>query len=183
MENKERIEIPLNKSRLALMVIGAIAFVMVSLWLIVYRPTIGNPVFDNLIVKYPLAIISVLFFGLLMIYLVKKLTDKRPGITIENNGVFDNTSGVSVGLVPWTDITHISMIKVMNQQFVVISVSNPDHYINKQTNFLKKKGVQYNYSRYGSPVCITMSSLKCKPDQLLFMLLEKFRKNKANQAI
>jgi hypothetical protein len=53
--------------------------------------------------------------------------------------VFDNTSAVSAGLVPWTDVLEIRETKVANQTFINLVVKNPQEYINKQKNGIKRK--------------------------------------------
>ena len=149
------------------MLIGSIAFVLIGLWLLIYQPSIGNPIFDNMLVKYGAAIASILFFGYTMLYSLKKLVDKKPGIVIDHTVIFYNSTAFSVGLSPWADIKQISRIKVMKQEFVIIGVSNPEHYISKQPNFLKRKSMEYNYRNYGSPLAVSANGLKCDVNELV----------------
>jgi hypothetical protein len=171
----ERTEIAMSKSKMTKMLTGSIAFVLIGLWLLIFQPTIGNPLFDNVIVKYGIAIAAILFFGYTLFFSIKKLADKKPGIVIDDSGIYDNSSAVSVGLIPWTDIRQISTVTVMRQEFVIIGVSNPEHYINKQPNFLKRKGMQYNYKNYGSPIAISANGLKCNVKDLVRLLEERIR--------
>jgi hypothetical protein len=73
--------------------------------------------FDNPFVKYGAAIAAILFFGFGIFYFLRKLIDKKPGLIIDDNGIIDNSSAVSVGLIPWSDIEHISTTNVMKQKF------------------------------------------------------------------
>lgn len=183
MTEEKTIKIPLNKRKLVKGLIGSIIFVVIGFWLLIYQPETNNPIFDNPLVKYGAAIASILFFGFGIFYFSKKTLDKKPGITIDDKGIFDNSSVVSVGYIPWADFKKISIVKVMEQEYLIIGVNNPEYYLNKQTNFLKKKGMQYNYNNYGSPLAISMNKLTCDIKKLSRIIENKFLEYKNNPEI
>ena len=100
----EQIEIPLSKNKLTLMLICSLIFISLGLWFVIKPPTIRNPIIGNPTLILTVGIAAILFFGLCAIFIAKKLPDKTPGLIINNQGVTDNSSGVSVGLIPWDDI-------------------------------------------------------------------------------
>lgn len=101
-----------------------------------------------------------LFFGLVCVVVIRKLVDNRPGLIIHRQGIVDNSSGVSAGLIPWGDIEDIEISQVMNQKFIMIIVNNPEFYLNKVNNPLKKNAIKMNYLSYGSPISISSNSLQ-----------------------
>ena len=170
MLSKQSISIPLSKSKLTKGLIGSLLFMLASGWLLVYQPAISNPVFNNPLLKYGTAVLGILFFGFGMIYFSLKLADKKPGLIIDDDGLFDNSSAAAVGRIPWMNITRVVTTQVMNQQFLVIVVNNPEHYINEQHNAIKKKGMIYNFKHFGSPIAISAAGLKCNLRELLELL-------------
>jgi len=175
----EQIEIPLSKNKLTLMLIGSFAFVAAGLWFVIKPPTISNPIIGNPTLILTVGIAAILFFGLCAFYVAKKLPDKTPGLIINDKGVTDNSGGVSVGLIPWSDIKAITLETAANQRFLMVIVKNPDEYIDRQKGFIKKKAMQMNYNTYGSPISISANGLKCNFDELYTTLQDKFNNNKA----
>lgn len=178
MTKSEKIEISLRKTKLIKGLTASIVFVLIGLWLLIYKPTTSNTVFNNSLVKYGAAIASIIFFGFGIFYFAKKLTDKKPGIVIDSTGILDNSSAISVGLIPWPNIIQFLTAKVMKQQFLIIIVDNPNNYIDKQTNFIKKKAMEYNLKTYGSPLAISANGLKCNLPELMTILENQLLEHK-----
>jgi hypothetical protein len=170
MPNAQSISIPLSKSKLTKGLTGSVLFVLASGWILLYQPAVSNPIFNNPLVKYGAAISGILFFGSGIIYFSRKLADKKPGMIIDDEGIFDSAGAAAVGRIPWMNITRVVTAQIVNQQFLIIVVNNPEHYINEQHNVIKKKGMIYNFKHYGSPVAIAAGGLKCNLSELLEML-------------
>lgn len=77
---------------------------------------------------------------------------------------------MSVGFVPWSDITEMKERKVFAQTFVNIVVKNPQGYIDKQSSAFKRMVMQMNYNSYGSVVGISPNGLKCTYKELKSLL-------------
>src|SRR5450432_4068670 len=133
MTDKEKIEISINKAKLAKLLIASIIFVLFGLWILIYKPPISDGSFRRTNIKYVAATVGILFFGTATILFAIKLKDKRPGLIIDETGVTDNSSAVSAGHIPWNDITHITVTNVMKQKFFVFNVKNPNDYLNRQS--------------------------------------------------
>lgn len=177
----EQIEIQLSKSKLSILLIMSVIFVLSGLWLIINPKEISNVIIGNSTVILIVGIASVLFFGMCMVFITKKILNKTPGIIFNKTGLIDNSSGVSAGLILWTDITGISITTVANQKFLMIIVNNPDKYINRQKGFIKKKAMQMNNNWYGSPISISANGLKCNLEQLHTLLQEQYHESKNPQ--
>ena len=174
----ESIEIPLSKKKLVLTLVGAIGFVAIGCWFLIAPPQISNPVIGNPTTIFITGLASVIFFGLVAIVVIRKLPDNKAGLIINEKGIIDNSSGVSAGLVAWSDIEEIKVFQIMSQKFLMFIVKNPQDYISRQTNALKRKGMEMNYKSYGSPISISANALQTDFDKLYELLVRKMKEYK-----
>ncbi len=183
MSKNNTIEISLNKAKLSKLLIFSIIFLTAGLWMIISDPQTSNPFFNNPIIK-GFAAYGGALLGLLGIYfLSRKLIDKKPGLIIDDQGIIDNTTIFKFGLIPWRDISgiyerSIQVSVASKQSFITIALKNPDEYISRETNAIKRKLIQANANSYGSPVHISTNGLKMKSGELIQILHEAFEKNK-----
>lgn len=175
---KQRIEIPLSKKKLTLMLLGALTFVAIGLWFVIAPPTISNSYWGNPTKIAIAGYASVLVFGLCAFVLIRKLPDNKPGLIIDDVGFTDNSSGASAGQILWSDIEDISVIEIHRQKIIMVQVINPQDYIGKQTSGFKRKMMQTNYKMYGTPLSITSNGLKISFDELLATLVDKLKQSK-----
>ncbi len=171
----QRIEIALSKKKIFLMLLGALAFVAVGLWFVIAPPKISNSYWGNPTKIAIVGYASIVFFGLCAFVLIKKLPDNKPGLVIDEKGLTDNSSGVSAGQILWSDIVDISVIEIHRQKLILLQVTNPQDYIDKQTSGFKRKMMQLNYKMYGTPLIITSNELKISFDELLSTLIDKLK--------
>lgn len=179
MTGKEQIEIPLSKTKMMLTFFGSLLFVGLGLWFLINPPKSTHWLFGNPTVIFIAGIASVLFFGLVAVTIFRKFSDKKPGLIINKQGITDNSSGVSAGLIPWTDIQEITISQVMNQKFLMFIVRNPEFYLDKVTNPLKRNAMKMNYKTYGSPISISANALQTNFDDLHKLLIEKMNEYKS----
>ena len=158
--------------------LGALVFVGLGLWFIISPPKTDLPILGNPAVIFSSGLASVLFFGLVAITVLRKLPDKTAGLIINRQGIVDNSSGVSAGLVLWSDIEEIRISSVMNQKFLMIIVKNPQDYISRVANPLKRKTMEMNHRSYGSPISISSNALQTNFEDLQVLLAGKLKKNK-----
>jgi hypothetical protein len=70
----------------------------------------------------------------------------------------------------WSDIESISVKEIHRQKFIILEVSNPQEYIDKQTSRFKRKMMEMNMKMYGTPLSITNNGLQIKFDELYKIL-------------
>ncbi|HEY5405515.1 MAG TPA: STM3941 family protein [Ginsengibacter sp.] len=180
MNDSKQIEIQLSKFKLTLMALGCVMFIVGGICFII------NPAkYESFIMKSPTiifitGILSILFFGFLSFFFLKKLSDKFPGIIISDEGITDNSSGVSAGFIPWTDIIAIKETKVINQKLINIIVKNPQEYIDRQKSAFKRKTMQTNYKTFGTAIGISANGLKSNYDDLKKIIEKSFSDFKKN---
>lgn len=179
MTQNEQIEIALSKKKMTLTVLGSIIFVALGLWFLIKPPKINNPIFGNPTLIFIVGLASVIFFGFVAVTIFRKFSDKKPGLVISRQGIIDNSSGVSAGLIHWTDIQEIKVSQVMNQKFLMFLVRNPQDYLNKETNPLKRNAMKMNFKTYGSPISISSNALQTNFDNLHKLLIEKMNEYKS----
>ena len=162
----DRIRIPLSKRKLILALLGSLLLVVGGFWMVSNPERFQSKVFSNHTFIFLTGMLSITFFGTCGFYISKKLADPRPGLIIDGTGITDNTSGISAGFIPWSDIKEFKTAQVINQKFIMVIVYNPENYIERQTNSAKRNAVTINYKGYGSPVSISANALKCNFSEL-----------------
>jgi hypothetical protein len=180
MTTGQRIEIPLSKSKIVLMFIGALTFVAIGLWFLIAPPQIENSYWGNPTRIAIAGYASIIFFGLCAVVLMRKLHDNKPGLIIDDTGLTDNSSGLSAGHILWTDIENISVLEIHKQRLLMLEVSNPKDYIDKQNSLFKRKGMALNYKMYGTLLSLTANGLKVPFTELLALVTERFRETRTN---
>jgi hypothetical protein len=157
------------------MFLGSMAFVVGGIWFVT------NPArFISLIVKsttkiFIAGLASILFFGFVGIFIFKKLFDKNPGFVISENGIVDNSGGLSAGFIPWSDIDEIKETIIANQKFISLIVKNPQTYIERQPSAFKRWAMKRNYKSYGAAIGISANGLKYNYKDLKTLLDKKLR--------
>jgi hypothetical protein len=172
----EQIEIKISKVKIGLMTLGSAIFVGLGIWFVL------NPTQFESRNKFWIMIVgiaSIIFFGACLLFMFRKLFDNSIGLIINENGITDNSSGTSVGLIEWNDITDIKTAEVASTKFILIETINPEKYIKKAKNSISKRAMKANHKMYGTPLSISSNTLQVKFDELLNTILNAF-KNKQN---
>lgn len=160
--------VPLSKTKLILLISGAVGFVALGVWLwsIAEYQTRYNPLYMKAV-----AVTSAGFFGVCGIYGFVKLFDTAPGLIIDSEGIVDNSSGVSAGRIPWREIRGITVTSLKGQKFLTFEVENPQKYV-ERGNFLKHQLNAVNLKYFGSPIQIAANSLQIRFDELHKIVVE-----------
>lgn len=175
MTTAEQIEIPLSKNKMILALLSSIVFVAIGFWFLINQPKGNHWLLGNQTLSYIIGLASILFFGIGAIAIIRTISDKKPGLTINRQGIIDNSSGVSAGPIPWSDIHEIKITQVMGQKFLMIIVGNPEDYLEKVRNPLKRNAMKINHKSYGSPISISSNALQTNFDELHKLLNAKMK--------
>lgn len=157
------VEIPLNKNKIFLGIGISLLFVVAGYFI---YTTIADQQqrIDPRILK-AVGILGIVFFGAMGGYGIKKAFDTSPGLIINKEGIFDNSSATKVGLVPWSVITGMKTEQIKSTKFILLFVENPENYISK-ANGMKKLLLMGNLSMYGTPIAISTVMLQYDFDDL-----------------
>ena len=166
---QERIEIKLSKGKGIITFFGSVAFVLTSIWLIDYA---GNHETIDLklltldpVITIVIGYVGLVFFGLAALYISYKLFDKTPGLVIDKEGIYDNSSAAAGHLIKWERITGLRVEQVMSTKFILIDLKNPEEFMDGVSG-IKKQLMWSTYKMYGTPTSISSSTLSCDFDEL-----------------
>ncbi|WP_226065495.1 STM3941 family protein [Kaistella polysaccharea] len=174
-----KIEIPLSKTKLFLGTFASILFVVCGILFSTKPEMFISLFFRSLEIIRIAGIAAIIFFSATGIYGIKKLLERKIGLTVDDDGILDNSNASSVGLIKWNDIIEIKTEKVASTKFLLIYISNPDYYVERVNGF-KKKLLQGNNKIYGTPLSITSNTLKCNFNDLENLLTKKLIENQEN---
>lgn len=179
MEKSEYpIEIPSNKQKIILFIIGALVFIAAGIWIVSEPETFKNERFSNTTFIAIIGILAIILSGLALFFFSRKMFESTPAIIIDQTGITDNTSMISIGHILWEDMKEIIVKKVGAQERLVVIVNNPEKYIDRYTKAFYKNAAKYNYQNYGSPVIIQANLLNYDLDELKNILKSELKKNK-----
>lgn len=174
--------IELSKTKIALTILGASAFVVIGGWLFSldeasirsnsrsFRLFLSNPT-----AVHAAGLLSIVIFGFCGLFAIKKLADKKPGLVFNSLGVIDNVSLTSPGLISWSEVERLEIFEVRNQKILVVKVRDPQKYID-HGSLWKRKLNTANYKMCGSPITISSNALKIDFSELLSEFNEYHRK-------
>jgi hypothetical protein len=150
-----------SKKKLLLVFFASLIFFLAGLWLI-FDPLIFNgwgvdPIERNILM---------LIFGLAIIFSARKFSDHKPGFIIDDLGLHDNTSVFPIGLILWSDILEVSIVKINGHSMIKVSIRNPSDYISKQPYFLIRWAMKFNNLFYKSPIVFMPGSLNMSSNEL-----------------
>lgn len=168
-----KIEIPLSKTKLLFGISISILFVVMGVFLFTSADEKERMLFSPIIIK-GIGIASILFFSAAGLYGIKKLFDKNIGLTIDDLGITDNSSAISIGLIKWSDISDIKIGQVMSTKFLLIHVKDPDSILQQVTG-IKHKLMVGNLKMYGTPLAIASTILNYNFDDLEKLITDRFK--------
>ena len=153
----EKIEIPLSKKKILLVILGSLMFVALGIYFNVSLADIQDR-YNPTIIKV-VGWCAIIFFSLTGAYAMYKILDKRPGLVIDQDGIYDNSSAAAIGLIPWNEIEYFQKAEIASTKFLVIYVKNPEVFIERATGW-KKNGLKRTMNMYGSPLAISSTVVK-----------------------
>lgn len=177
MNHTDEKVIALSKTKLLLLVVVACAFILIGLWMLQLDSgeIEAHRRFNNPALIHGIGFVSIAFFGLCGLYGFKKLFDKNPGLILSAAGIVDNSSGVSAGFIPWSEIIGFDIFEVQKQKMLIIKVARPEQYV-ELGGSMKRALNRMNFKLCGSPISITSNSLKIGFDELLDIFNAYFEK-------
>jgi len=162
------ISIPLSKTKIFLIFLGSLLFVILSSWILLSERS--DPVLHSVKAKIA-AVVGIAFFGFGGIYAAGKLADRKPGLIIDSEGIIDNSSAVAAGRVRWDDMTGLTVSKIQSTRFLNILVRSPQACLEGKSRLMKLAGAA-NIKMTGTPINISSNALKIKFDDLVRLINE-----------
>ncbi|WP_303850186.1 STM3941 family protein [Apibacter mensalis] len=179
-----KIEIFISKKKVIIQFFIALLFIFLGILFIFYPKEFVSPVFKSVFLIRLSGILSVLFFGAVILIISKELfVIKKKGLVIDEYGIIDHSNYSSVGEIKWDDVISIKKNQVMSTKFLLVYVKKPKVYLYLTDGIIKNKLRKLNMRYYGTPITISSSSLKCDFNQLENDLKKSFEEYKMRNYI
>lgn len=165
------LRIEMSHRKTALLLLASLAFVSCGLWLILgARAHLVSGVIGGG---------GILFFGACGAVAIKMLIQKNAGLTMDADGVLDQSSATSVGFIPWADVSAVQPSFVSGQKFVSLMLHDPDQYA-QRGNAFQRRLARMNIKLVGTPVNFSANSMKISFDELLDLMQRYHRHHQSN---
>jgi hypothetical protein len=177
MDSSDETIIELSKTKLALVLLGASAFVAAGIWMFSLDDASiqSQRRFNNPVYVHGLGLVTIVFFGSCGLLALKKLFDKKPGLVFNNSGIVDNASSASAGFIPWSEVVGAEIFEIQKQKMLIIMVRDPQKYIARGSS-LKRTLNKANYKMVGSPISISPHALAISFSELVALFDQYQRK-------
>jgi hypothetical protein len=147
----DRFVVPLDRMKLLGQCLAALAFVAVGVFLIRIPTRYG-------LWAQIMGAVAVAFFGAVGAAVLFRLLRPGPAIVIDDDGILDDASGVSLGLIRWDQVGEIDEYRVDDQAFLSIMLKDPEALIAQQP-FWKRRIIRANSGMGAPAVNIPQASL------------------------
>ncbi|MCC6762674.1 MAG: hypothetical protein IT252_15750 [Chitinophagaceae bacterium] len=174
------IQIPLKKIRMLGYLAGALVFVLLSSWML-QLTTQANQWSVSRLMIIVIGVAGCLFFGLMVLLMLAKCISSKPGLILNEEGLYDNSSGLSVGFVAWYDVKKIKIWHNGSTTFLVVVVNRPSQYIKREKQLLKRIAMRINQRITGSPINILVNFLDMNLYDLQDIIAAKMKQSTANE--
>lgn len=108
-----------------------------------------------------LAVVGFLFCILMIVFFInaiRKIRTKTYAIELNDQGLVDNVSIASAGLIKWGEIKDVEHKTVSSQPHVLIKVFNPEKFIARKSGM--KRGMMNQINKdHGSPIAIDTNQI------------------------
>ncbi len=155
------------KWKTLLLLIACIGFVAFGATMLYH----GITEWPNEIFAILLGLVTVLFFGAAFPLGIKRLFSNVIELELTKYALKIQANTANGFAIPWKNISHFSEIKISGAKIILIHVENPQHWINRQINPIKRKLMQFNYANYGTPFNTTSSGMNISHKKLLNKLI------------
>ena len=170
------VSFPIRKGNIAWLTAASFAISCLSLATIFvwsdFRFTIGY------IGMKAIGLLGLIFFGYGTFIGLKKLTDTKPGLLIDESGIVENSHGSSPGFVPWADIAGIRMD---GTPFIFIDLKDAQTVLEKMGKINQGLGKE-NLALFGTPIVIDVHLLNAPRELVEGALMEAWKKHGGNEA-
>ena len=159
--------IELSRGKIVLLILISVVFLAVGAWMLTLSDAQleGSQRMMGPTLLRIVAGAAVILGAICLVAGVVKLRDRRPGLILSAEGITDNSSGVSAGLIPWADVTGFSIFQHQKTRMLVVLVVDPEKYI-LRGNAVQRLLHRANTGMVGSPISIAATTLKIDFDEL-----------------
>jgi hypothetical protein len=112
-------------------------------------------------------VIMIFILALAIVFFIKTLARKKPIIEIDEMGLTDNSSIISLGFIPWSDMERACL----QGAFFTISLKQPEEYL-RRAGAIKRLLIKSNLKMGYGQVCISPILISHKIKEFLYAFAE-----------
>ncbi len=186
----DHIDVPLNKYGLSGYSFVIFGVFLLGLWLVASPSTFASGSDGVTVTRvyidgtpqsiFVIGLICIIICGPVTTIMFYRLFVLKAGLTINMDGIINNTSLGACGFINWNNITKINKEEGDYPIRIIVHVHNPAEFIQNQSNIFKRRSAADNDRTYGSPAVINTNFLKCDYDELYSFLTDTLKTYKEN---
>lgn len=182
IQKREKIEIKtlthgtkveMSKGKLVLSLLATVLFILIGFMLIINSESFAVSRNTYQLVPIVIGISSITFFGVCSVNILRLLFNRNAGLTIDQNGITDNSHSTSVGFIDWNDITGTKRVDLGVTKVLLLFTDKPEKYIDRAETSRFRRVLEVNNRKYGTPISIMSGTLEIKFGDLEKLILEK----------
>jgi hypothetical protein len=172
----DQIVIELSRSKIFQLLL--LTFICLGLSLISWNIAKSQSRFDPLFIQA--ASIGMMIFGLLgVVFGFSKLFDRKPGLVVDQLGIYDNASALGSQFIKWEDVVDLSIYQQRRVKYILLFVADPKEYMSKAP-LLKRIMMFLNERECGTPLFISSGWLQCEFKELEKIISTRYQDVKAS---
>ncbi|BEP27825.1 STM3941 family protein [Helicovermis profundi] len=128
-----------------------------------------------------IGIIATLFLGICATYIIRrsiKTISSEPAvelIRISDEGIFDLSSMISTGLISWSEVKSIRIVRCFTQKFIGIEVNNVEKYLMRISS-TKRMVAKLNMMMKFPPINISVNTFDVNIEELANTMKDRLLK-------
>jgi hypothetical protein len=155
MKMKEQIIIPTSKKFISLALLGSVLFTVGGMYMFNAEP---SEKYSSIDLRFR-GFSTMAFFGLAGLYCLIKLFDNKPGLIIDENGIWNNSSIISNHTIKWNELSGAGLTKFGREKIIFLYFKDNKSFIIK-FNLIERFIMRLNLLLCDSPIGISTRSLK-----------------------
>ena len=163
----DRLEIFTSKKKSILLLIVSVLFVVLGIWLLSSAEQLADARNRSALFIQIIGAASILFFGLGIIVFLLRIIKSEMALVVDAKGIHINPKKASSAIIRWSDILDFEEIKINSTPIVIVHVRDPESWVEKEKNALRRQLMKVNINQYQSPFNIAAAGLNISHSQLL----------------
>ncbi|MGT2951129.1 hypothetical protein BU202_07540 [Streptococcus cuniculi] len=163
-----------KKSRYGVLSILSLFMTLISgLCIFAYSSELHIPILSLMFIL--VGVMGVAFFGWSFVFYTKCIFAKQlpPILTVDDKGITDKSSAISIGFIPWEDISYIHLQPHLNQTYISVTLTDNDKYLAKMNAF-QKYSSKANLKMGFPLVNIVLTTSSQTPQQVYYAILHQY---------
>ncbi len=161
MKEKEAIIIPTKKSAILLGVLISAIFIGIGIVMLNTEPSRRY----SSTFLHTWGFFGTAFFGLGFLYFLKRLCENKPGLILDETGLWNNSSIISSHTIKWSELRGVRLRTIGKEKILLLNFKEKESFI-KRFNLIERFLLRLNMSMSKSSFAISTRTRKCDVEGL-----------------